>query len=72
MKHSIRWFVVLDGKRMPRQSTMRGTWGYDVTCSCGWDSRVGGGTERYIRRLIWEHKWAAANGFWTGVAHAPA
>jgi hypothetical protein len=63
MKHVIHWFVVLDGKRLPRQATMRGTWGYDATCSCGWDSKVGGGTLRHIRDKVSEHKWEVANGF---------
>lgn len=61
--HKIRWFVVLDGKRLPRQASMRGGWGYDATCSCGWDSRTGGGTKRYITEKVADHKWAVANGY---------
>lgn len=55
--HRVRWFVVVDGERLPRQATMRGTWGYDATCSCGWDSRTGGGTERHVRELVANHRW---------------
>ena len=61
--HKIRWFVVLDGKRLPREASMRGPWGWDATCSCGWDSRVGGGTLRYIRDLVRDHKWDVGHGF---------
>lgn len=56
LDHHIRWFVYVNGERIPRQSSMRGTWGYDVRCSCGWDSRTGGATERYVRDLVLFHK----------------
>jgi hypothetical protein len=35
---------------------MRGTWGYDATCSCGWDSRTGGALRRYVADLVADHK----------------
>lgn len=57
MKHSIRWFVYVDGKRIPRTATMRGTWGYDAVCSCGWDSKTGGAVESYVRNAVADHKW---------------
>lgn len=54
--HRIRWYVYVNGYRFPRTSTMRGTWGYDVKCSCGWETRTGGAVERYIRDQVWLHK----------------
>jgi hypothetical protein len=54
--HKIKWFVVVNGQRAPRVSTMRGQWAYDATCSCGWDSRTGGALLRYVRDQVWLHK----------------
>lgn len=43
--------------RVPRNRFMRGRdWGWDATCSCGWDSRIGAGTEAAVRRAIAAHK----------------
>jgi hypothetical protein len=55
--HKIRWFVVVDGERIPRQSSMSGKWDYDATCSCGWATHTGGALENEIRRQIADHKW---------------
>jgi hypothetical protein len=61
-QHRVRWFVytggTVDGKpeRIPRQASMRGQWGYDAVCSCGWDSRTGGGVRRYVTVLVEDHK----------------
>lgn len=60
-QHRIRWYVYTGGpnnERIPRQASMRGRWpaGYDVTCSCGWESRTGGAVQSYVRQLVWEHK----------------
>ena len=58
--HRIRWYVRLaPGEWTPRTSTMRGLWFYDAKCSCGWESRTGGGTETYVRSLIADHKFDA-------------
>lgn len=58
--HQIRWYVWVgegEGRHMiPRESTMRGLWGYDVKCSCGWWTGTGGAVERYIRDEVWFHK----------------
>lgn len=56
MKHRITWFVVVDGVPHRHKTTMRGSWGYDVTCSCGWQTRTGGAVRRYIREEIDIHK----------------
>jgi hypothetical protein len=60
-EHRIRWYVYAGGERIPRTSSMRGSWGYDATCSCGWDSRTGGAVESYVRRQVADHKWDAAH-----------
>jgi hypothetical protein len=54
--HKIKWFAYAGDKRIPRASTMRGAWGYDAQCSCGWDSRTGGGVLRHVRELVYIHK----------------
>ncbi len=60
MKHRMRWFVWAEGVRMPRTAMMRGTWGYDVECSCGeFATNTGGATLGHIRSEIWHHKWSA-------------
>jgi len=54
--HRITWWVYAGDERIRYQSTMRGSWGYDATCSCGWDSKTGGGVERWVTELVNEHK----------------
>lgn len=55
--HRIRWYVVVDGQRIPKTSAMRGTWpGYEATCSCGWDSRTGGALRRVVAEKVADHK----------------
>lgn len=60
--HKIRWWVYAGSERIPHEATMRGSWGWDATCSCGWDSRTGGGTKRYVQTLVDDHKLEARNG----------
>jgi hypothetical protein len=55
-EHRVRWFVYAGGERIPRTATMRGAWGYDAVCSCGWDSRTGGALRRYVADSVWLHK----------------
>jgi hypothetical protein len=63
--HKIRWFVWagsgVDRVKIPRQATMRGQWGYDVECSCGWATHTGGATWTYVASEVSLHKWLAAN-----------
>lgn len=54
--HRATWFVVAGGQRLRRTSKMCGTWGYDVTCSCGWDSRTGGATRRCVEDELFDHR----------------
>jgi hypothetical protein len=59
VKHRIAWFVYAGREKIRKTSTMRGQWGYDVECSCGWESHTGGATRGWIDQIVWEHK----NGF---------
>lgn len=56
IEHKATWFVWAGGEKMRRTSSMRGMWGYDVTCSCGWESRTGGATERSVREALRRHR----------------
>ena len=60
--HHVRWFVYTStGERIPRAASMRGQWpGYDAVCSCGWDSRTGGGLRRWVAELVAKHKQSAS------------
>ena len=41
----------------PRTSHMNDRdWGWDVVCSCGWESRSGGGMASAVRRSIADHR----------------
>lgn len=60
--HKIRWFVRLGEEMVPRTSGMRGQWGYDVKCSCGWETKTGGAVKSYIDREVWAHKFYADRG----------
>jgi hypothetical protein len=54
--HKIRWWVVIEGERIPRTAAMRGSWGYDATCSCGWQTRTGGAVRSYIAAEVATHR----------------
>lgn len=54
--HRIRWYVYAGGQRIPRTATMRGQWGHDAACSCGWETTTGGATRTYIQGEINLHK----------------
>ncbi len=60
--HRIRWFVwgwtpdAGSRQMIPRTAKMRGLWGYDVECSCGWKSLTGGATRRYVEGRVFIHK----------------
>lgn len=60
-QHSIRWFVYVpdaNGRSamIPHSSTMRGSWAYDVKCSCGWSTNTGGATRSYLTDEVRWHK----------------
>jgi hypothetical protein len=58
-KASIKWWAVYweDGKmmRIRRRSGQIG-FGWDATCSCGWDSRTGGAVRRSVQESVLSHK----------------
>lgn len=54
--HRIKWFVYSDNKKIRHEKSMRGNWGWDVECSCGWATITGGATLSYIRDIVWYHK----------------
>jgi hypothetical protein len=70
VKHRMRWFAYAGSERIPRTSAMRGSWGYDVECSCGeFATLTGGGTRRYVLELADEHKRLTAASTLASVPH---
>lgn len=55
-KVTIKWFVYAGEKKIARTSSMRGRWGYDAECSCGYQTNTGGGVRSYVADLIEGHK----------------
>ena len=54
--HKVSWFVVVDRQLLPHTASMRGQWGYEAKCSCGWETKTGGATKSYITGEISFHK----------------
>jgi hypothetical protein len=54
--HRVTWWVYAGTERTRHTASMRGQWGYDATCSCGWDSRTGGGVRHYVEECVEDHK----------------
>jgi hypothetical protein len=61
-EHRATWWVWAGSEKIRHTAKMRGAWGYDATCSCGWESHVGGGTKRYIQEVLDDHRWDAQLG----------
>jgi hypothetical protein len=57
-KVRISWFVIAGGYKIPYNSTMAGTWGFDAKCSCGWETRTGGATRASVEAEVQSHKHA--------------
>ena len=63
--HQARWFVYTGGygqplEKIPHAASTRGHWrGYDVECSCGWESKTGGATKTSVANDLWEHRLSA-------------
>ena len=60
-KHRIQWWAYAydsegNEQKIRRSDSMRGPWGYDVTCSCGWESRTGGAIRAYVQKEVYWHK----------------
>ena len=64
-EHRAKWFVYAGGygqplEKIPHQASMRGNWpGYDVECSCGWESKTGGAVKTYVADQLWDHRYEA-------------
>ena len=60
--HRISWYVWAwdpttgASEKLRHASTMRGTWGWDAECTCGWGSHTGGATRGSVERDVWFHK----------------
>ena len=54
--HRMSWFVYAGREKIRHTATMRGQWGYDVECVCGWKTSTGGATKGYINDEVWLHK----------------
>lgn len=55
-KVTIKWFVYAGEEKIRYNSTMRGTWGYDAECSCGWKTTTGGAIKRSVVEDVELHK----------------
>jgi hypothetical protein len=58
-EHRARWFVYAGREKIRHTATMRGQWGYDVECSCGWKTRTGGGVRSYVEDELFAHRFSA-------------
>jgi hypothetical protein len=55
--HRATWWAYAGGQRIRREKTMRGQWSFDVTCSCRWDSRIGGGVRSAVEEALGDHRY---------------
>jgi hypothetical protein len=64
-KVTVKWFVYAGEEKIRYTSTMRGAWGYDAECSCGYTTKTGGGVRRYVLELMEDHKRFEHNYTWS-------
>jgi len=55
-KVKIEIFVYAGDEKIRHTLNMRGEWGYDFKCSCGFETKTGGAIYSYIREQIKDHK----------------
>jgi hypothetical protein len=55
-KVTIKWFVYAGAEKIRYNASMRGTWGFDAECSCGWQSRTGGAIKASVLEEVKWHK----------------
>jgi hypothetical protein len=60
-KVTIKWFVYAGEEKIRHNATMRGTWGYDAECSCGWKTVTGGATKSSVLEEVNFHKFSEHN-----------
>lgn len=59
-EHRAIWYVWAGDEKIRHTARMRGSWGYDVVCSCGqFESKVGGGVKSYVEELLFDHRFSA-------------
>jgi hypothetical protein len=64
-EHRARWLVWAGPaggprEKIPHTANMRGHWpGWDVACSCGWESCTGGATRSYVASKLDDHRFDA-------------
>ena len=57
------WFVYAGTELIRRTAQMRGTWPYEVKCSCGnFETRTGGGTAGYCKQQLEDHRYDVQTG----------
>jgi hypothetical protein len=67
-KVQIKWFVYAGNEKIRREASMRGQWGYDAECSCGWETKTGGATYRCVLDEVMTHKFYEHNYSYKGRA----
>jgi hypothetical protein len=60
-KVRIKWFVYSGDEKIPYESSMRGTWGFDAECSCGWKTVTGGAIKSCVIDEVQSHKFSEHN-----------
>jgi hypothetical protein len=55
-KVTVKWFVYDGNDKIRHNSTMRGNWGWDAECSCGWMTRTGGASKPFVQFEVDYHK----------------
>ena len=56
-KAQIKWFYVVNGRKYRMVKGLIGNTAWDATCSCGWESRTGGGVKSWLDQMVFEHKY---------------
>jgi len=56
-KVTIKWFVYAGEEKIRHNATMRGAWGYDAECSCGWKTVTGGAIKSSVIAEVEFHKY---------------
>lgn len=57
--HRATWYVYAGGEKIRKTAQMRGAWGHDVACSCGWESKTGGATKAAVDEELFDHRFGA-------------
>ncbi len=60
-KVTIKWFVYAGEEKIAHNATMRGAWGYDAECSCGWKTTTGGAIKSSVIEEVQSHKFSEHN-----------